>query len=365
LGIEQVAFGLRDRFNVLTNGRRTALPRHRTLRATLDWSYQLLSDPERQLLNCLAIFAGKFSLDAACAVAAESMTVSEIAECIVELVDKSLVIRVEDPVTAEFRLLETTRIYALDRLHESGAVAEVSRRHARYLLGLLATIDEERRSQPTEEYLAAFRRRADEIHVALEWAFSSTGDPEIGLALTIATVPVWFELFQLVVARARLEQALDRAEAGSDQEMRLRVAMGHALWYTDPEDIGIEPAFTRALEIAERTGARTVRTQALWPLWSACRNRGDHTAELAIARQLAAAAESIGDLGDIRLADRMLAITHHCLGDQRIAREFAERGLRHSHDLGSSLGFSYQPEPPRLLMMAQLARVLWLQGFPD
>jgi predicted ATPase len=364
LGIEQVAIGLRDRFNMLTNERRTALPRHRTLRATLDWSYQLLSGVERQLLNRLAIFAGTFSLDAACAVAAEGVTASEVADGVADLVGKSLVIRAVDPVTAQFRLLETTRIYALDRLNESGSLAEVSRCHARYLLGLLATIDEECRSQPTEQYLAAFRRLADEIHVALEWAFSSTGDPEIGLALTIAAVPLWFELFQMMVARAHLEQALGRAEAGSDQEMRLRVAMGHALWYTGPENIGIEPTFTRALEIAERRGSTAGRTWALWGLWSACRSRGDYPAALAMARRFAAAAESAGDLGGIHLADHMLGQTHHCLGDQPIAREFTERALRHPHDLHSSLGLGYQPETP-VWMMGQLARILWLQGFPD
>ena len=110
LGVEQVASGLRDRFDLLTSGRRTALPRHRTLRATLDWSYQLLSEAERDLLRRLAIFAGPFSLDAARAVAArghERRRKSPMA--IADLVGKSLVVRTADPATAEFRLLETTR----------------------------------------------------------------------------------------------------------------------------------------------------------------------------------------------------------------------------------------------------------------
>ena len=155
-----------------------------------------------------------------------------------------------------------------------------------------------------------------------------------------------------------------RAEAGSDQEMRLCVGMGHALWYTDPENIGIEPTFTRALDIAERIGATAGRTWALWGLWSACRSRGDYPAALTMAHRFAAAAESAGDIGGVHLADHMLGQTHHCLGDQPIARAFTERALRHAHHLDSSLGYGYQPETP-VWMMGQLARIRWLQGFPD
>jgi predicted ATPase/DNA-binding winged helix-turn-helix (wHTH) protein len=172
LGIELVAVGLRDLFELLTNQRRTALPRHRTLRATLDWSFELLTEAERELLRRLAIFAGPFSLAAAGAVTGETLTADAIAAVIADLVGKSLVIRTADPATAQFRLLETTRAYALDRLNASGALAEVARRHAGYFLGILATVDELRQSQPADKYLATFRRYADEIHAALEWAFS-------------------------------------------------------------------------------------------------------------------------------------------------------------------------------------------------
>jgi hypothetical protein len=104
--------------------------------------------------------------------------------------------------------------------------------------------------RPPDEFLTAFRRRADEVHGALEWAFSSTGDPAIGLALMLAAEPLWFELFQLEAAHGRLEQALSHADTGSDVEMRLRIALGRVLWYSAPESSAIEPTFTRALEHA-------------------------------------------------------------------------------------------------------------------
>jgi predicted ATPase len=334
------------------------------LRATLDWSFELLTEAERELLRRLAIFAGPFSLTAACAVTGEAMSASTIAVGIADLVGKSLVVRTAEPSTTQFRLLETTRAYALDRLNASGELDEVAHRHADYFLGILATVDDVCQSQPTDEYLPMFRRYADEIHAALEWAFSRAGDPAIGVAMTIAAIPLWFELFQIVVARTRFEQALRCAEPGSDQEMRLRIAIGHALWYIGPESAAIEPIFARALEIAERIGATAVRTQALWGLWASCRCRGDYPAALEMARRFADVAECTGDVGAVHLADRILGLTHHYLGHQPTARELTQRALRHAHHLDSSLGLGYQVETP-VAMAAQLARILWLQGFPD
>jgi predicted ATPase/DNA-binding winged helix-turn-helix (wHTH) protein len=364
LGVEQVASGLRNRFAMLTNGRRTALPRHRTLRATLDWSYQLLSEAERDLLRRLAIFAGPFSLDAARAVAAEVTREVDVTDALGDLVGKSLLVGSADPVNVAFRLLETTRVYAMDRLTESGRLAEVARRHASYFLTTLRTIGDEQRSRHRDEYLAAFRHHADEVHVALDWAFSATGVPAVGVALTIAAVPLWFELFQMPVARRRVEQALPHAETGSEEEMRLCIVLGHAVWYTTPDSEALEPPFARALEIAERTGASTVRTQALWGMWAARRGRGDYHAALESARRYAEAASSTGDPGAIHLGDRILGLTHHILGQQQLARGFAERALRQPRHLDAASGIGLQIETP-VAMRALLARVLWLSGFPD
>ena len=363
LGVERVASGLQDRFALLTTGRRTALPRHRTLRAALDWSYQLLNEAERDLLRRLAIFAGPFSLDAAGAVAAGTSH-AEIADGVAGLVAKSLVFRTTDPAGAEFRLLETNRIYALDRLAESGALASVARSHATYFLTVLQHLGDERRSKASEEYLAASRRRADEVHGALEWAFSSTGDPAIGLALTLAAEPVWFELFQIATARGRVEQALSHADAGSDVEMRLRIALGRVFWYSAPDSDAIEPTFARALEIAERRDVTDVQIQALWGIWAARRGHGDYAAALDVAHRYAEAAANSGSLGAIHLGDRILGLTHHLLGHQAAAREFAARALGQPQHFDPASGIGFQVETPAA-MAALLARTLWLSGLPD
>ena len=119
--------------DLLTGGRRTALPRHQTLRATLDWSYELLTEPERVVLRRLAIFAGTFSLEAAGAVAASSeIAPSDVVDGVSSLVAKSLVAAEVDGTIARYRLLDTTRAYALEKLAESGERELLARRHAEY-----------------------------------------------------------------------------------------------------------------------------------------------------------------------------------------------------------------------------------------
>jgi hypothetical protein len=146
--------------------------------------------------------------------------------------------------------------------------------------------------------------------------------------------------------------------------MRVRVALGHVLWYLAPESDAFEPNFARVAEIAERVGAITVRTQALWGMWAARRRRGDYRAALKVARQHADAAKSTSDLDAMHLGDRILGLTHHLLGHQPLARKFTERALRHPHHLDPTSGTSYQVETP-VAMEAQLARILWLSGLPD
>src|SRR6202035_5120735 len=133
LGVEELALRLDDCFHLLTGGRRTALPRHQTLRATLDWSYQLLPEPERVVLRRLAIFAGGFTLQAASTIAAtDEIAGSDIVDCAANLVAKSLVAADLGGATGWYRLLETTRAYALEKLAQSGEFEQVARRHAKY-----------------------------------------------------------------------------------------------------------------------------------------------------------------------------------------------------------------------------------------
>jgi predicted ATPase len=142
LGVEGLAARLDDRFRLLTGGHRTALPRHQTLRATLDWSYDLLPEPERVVLRRLAIFAGGFTLEAATAIGASTespdIAALDVVDAVANLVAKSLVWAHVGAAVVSYRHLETTRAYAFEKLTESGEFEQVARRHAEYYQNLFA-----------------------------------------------------------------------------------------------------------------------------------------------------------------------------------------------------------------------------------
>jgi predicted ATPase len=138
LGVEAVATHLDDRFRILTGGRCTALPRHQTLRATLDWSYELLSEPERVILRRLAVFACVFRLEAASAViTSPEIAPAEVVDGIANLVAKSLVTLVAGGTVARYRLLDAMRAYGLGKLAESGECQWLARRHAEHCRNLI------------------------------------------------------------------------------------------------------------------------------------------------------------------------------------------------------------------------------------
>jgi predicted ATPase/DNA-binding winged helix-turn-helix (wHTH) protein len=222
LGIEELAARLDDRFHLLTGGRRTALPRQRTLRATLDWSYELLSEAERALLRRLAIFTGGFGLEAANAVGAttEGGATAEggaldVVDSLANLVAKSIVTRDVGSVPVRYRLLDTIRAYALEKLSESGEFGIAARRHAEYFRDLLERAEPEQAIRPTAELIAAYREGINDVRAALDWAFSPGGDATIGVALTIASEPLWFGLSLMDEWRRRVEFALASIPPGA------------------------------------------------------------------------------------------------------------------------------------------------------
>jgi predicted ATPase/DNA-binding winged helix-turn-helix (wHTH) protein len=259
LGIEEVAARLDDRFQLLTDGRRTALPRHQTLRATLDWSYELLPEPERTVLRRLAVFAGPFALEAPIAVVASpEIAPSEVVDGLFNLVEKSLVVaEIDGTVVARYRLLDTTRAYALEKLGDSGERERIARCHAGYYNDLFERAEAEWETRPTPEWAAEYGLQIDNLRAALDWAFSPNGDASIGVALTAAAVPLWLHLSLLDECLGRVERAIAAVEVGTNpdarHEMKLHAALGALLMYTHGKAAvaGAGAAWTRAFEIAE------------------------------------------------------------------------------------------------------------------
>jgi predicted ATPase len=208
------------------------LPRHQTLRATLDWSYALLAEPERIILRRLAIFAGAFSLDAALAIAAHAeMARAKVVDSLFDLVGKSLVVAEVDASSGRYRLLETTRAYALEKLAESDEFEAISRSHAEYYRALFERAEAESEQQPTAEGMADYGRYIDNVRAALDWAFSPEGDGSIGVALTAAAAPYWMHLSLMEECHNRVEQALAALRGGNgDARLEMKLLAMHAAW---------------------------------------------------------------------------------------------------------------------------------------
>jgi predicted ATPase/DNA-binding winged helix-turn-helix (wHTH) protein len=373
LGVEGLAARLDDRFRLLTGGHRTALPRHQTLRATLDWSYELLPETERVVLRRLAIFAGGFTLEAANAIgaSAESPEIAalDVVDGVANLVAKSLVWAHVGGAVVRYRLLETTRAYTFEKLTESGEFEHVARRHAEYYRDLFERAEAEWETRPIAEWLEDYRHWIDNVRAALDWAFSPSGDASIGVALTAASVPLWFQLSLMVECRGRIERALSSLEPGSSlgarREMQLYTALGASSIQIKGHVPETGAAWTNALQLAERLNDVEYQLRALWGLWSYRLSRGEQRAAQGLAQRFSSLAATTADPTDLLIGARLVGVSLHYLGDQTDARRHLERMLSHyvaplyrPH----AIRFQYDQ---RVMARSTLAWILWLQGFPD
>jgi predicted ATPase/DNA-binding winged helix-turn-helix (wHTH) protein len=366
LGLQQVAVRLNDRFNLLTRGLRTALPRHQTLLAALDWSYELLSETEAQMLRYLAVFNGDFSLDVAAAVTGNADVVA-VADSLEGLVVKSLVVADLQAGDDHYRLLDTTRAYAFEKLRAEGEHRNAARRHAEYFRDALVQAEADSNALPQADWLRRYARHLGNIRAGLEWAFSPDGDSEIGAALTAAAVPLWVHLSLFAECRERAALALarldDLAIGPTRLRMQLTAALGWSLMYGQGRARDAGPTLTITLELADRLDDKDYRLRALWGLCIDQFNNGEFSKALEFARRFTQAAKGSSDPTDVMLADRLLAVSLHFLGDQDGARRHIDR-VNASLDLLAEKPKIF-PLDLRTSTHYFRARILWLQGFAD
>jgi predicted ATPase/DNA-binding winged helix-turn-helix (wHTH) protein len=370
LGIRGLATSLKSSFLVLTRGRRTALARHQTMRATLDWSFTVLPIAEQILFRRLAAFNGGFSLEAARAVSCDDQIVrSAIDETIANLVEKSLVTANFVGNNVHYRLLETTRAYGLERLISSGEAEEIARRHASYYREVFDRAEAEWESRPAAEWLDDHAFHIDNLRSALDWSFSAAGDKAIGVALAAAAVPLWFQLSLVDECLNRVQQALSVLDATPEQHLRRRMQLHGALGWPRMRAIAGLPsgaaAWQETLRLAELIGDTDYQQRALWALWVDRTNSGEPRAALLIAERFSALAVATGELAEEKIGDRMRARSLHLLGDLAGARDYIGRMLdRYVPPTKRSHVARFQYDQ-RLVARITLARVLWLQGYAD
>jgi predicted ATPase/DNA-binding winged helix-turn-helix (wHTH) protein len=363
-GLAQLATLIESRLRLTSSGRRTAEPRHQTMQATLDWSYDTLPEPERLVLQRLAVFAGGADLAAVRAVAADA-TNDQIAVVanLARLVDKSLVVAEINDASVRYRLLDTTRSYALDKLTASRTLPVVARSHAEWFLRRLEALSAGE-SASLDEYTADLAN----IRAALDWAASPDGDAAFAVTLTLACVALWMELSLLGECRSRVGNALallDPAGArNSTTELMLTAALGTSLMYTSGPVEAAEALWTRVFELAEEFGDTQYQLRALYGLWLYKILVCEYRAALALARRFHCVAENSNGLPDIGVAHRMTSMALHYLGEQAGTREHAQNSLQSPmSELRWAQTARYgvdQQVGSRVL----LARSLWLLGYP-
>jgi predicted ATPase/DNA-binding winged helix-turn-helix (wHTH) protein len=365
-GIQGLAEHLGDRFRILTGGRRTVLARHRTLAATLDWSYELLPEAERIILRRLAVFSGGVTLEGACVVVADpEIPPAAVVDGLANLVAKSLVSADIGTAKVLYRLLDTTRAYSLGKLGSSGERECISRRHAEYIKALFERA--EWQMLPTDEWMAAYGSQIGDLRAALDWALSSGGDPAIAVGLTVAAVPLWFQLSLIDECRDRVERALALSESVSSrskrQEMQLHAALGWSLMYTPVPVRETGGAWTAALELARDLDDVDYQLRSLWGLWAGSMNNGQFGNAHRLALEFRRLADKMPDPADQHIADRMIGASLHFLGDQAGARRHVEHMLAHYAPPAYGAHIVRFQFDQRVTANITLARVLWLQGF--
>lgn len=372
LAIELVAgqvatYGLRETANLLDSklglqfrGRRTAAPRHQTLKATVEWSYQLLGESQKSLLECLSIFTGPFSLTDAEVIG--SATNTEVAAALEDLVEKSLVVVQRDAGTARYRLLDSTRAYCYERLFSRPELQDLRRRHA----GHVVTILQKRRSEnlPPATAKVENRQLLGDASAALRWSFSSEGDGDLAPILAAGATSLFISLSMLNECRRWCEKGLEILPVNNDTArtaMVLNAALGHSLMLTEGNRDRARLAMQRALELAEQLDDKPNQFRLLCRLHMYFRRTGEVSKLVPIAKQLETLANALGDPAALSAAHTLLSVGYHLIGKQRKAEtHIAVVFHLKEYEKVQPSHYAFHRSP-----YIASARCKWLLGFPD
>lgn len=355
--------------HVLGLGPRTAPVRQQTLFATLDWSYGLLSDAEASILRAVSTFAGYFTLDGAVAVAAsDGLPVGRVIAGLESLADKSLVMADYRRGALHYRLLQSTRTYAAERLEVDGERPRALRRHARYHLDLFERAEPGWPSCDPLEWIPVHAARVDDLRMALAWAFGRDGDAALGIRIVAASLPLWERLPSLSDCRTWVPRALEAmAAAGVDDpvlEMKLTATKAWVKVFAQLLAAETEREWERCLALALRTGTPEFQLRAHWGLAVHQIFTGRHHEALDQLARLEAVAARMEDREAMADGERMTAAAEFYIGRLASAGERLDRlaGRRPSFGKRSRL----QPYLDRAVAIrSSRAPVLWISGFPD
>lgn len=371
LGIKALADRLDDVFRLLRRGRRTALPRHQTLQALLDWSHDLMDEDARTVLHRLSVFRSSFDLQAAADVAGcERVPGHRVIACVLDLVSRSLV-ALEPEGTARYRLLFVARLYAAERLAEDGDAHEVSRRHALHMRDSLARANAELRDPRTTLALwrAAHAMAMPDVRAALDWAHGPGADPLLGAELVIESGRLQLEIGLndeiLPRARAALAALRSHGEPRDDLALRLLTLLCMVEGQCLLDDGPSAEAAPQLEQLGHRIGSPEQQRLALFALCVNAFGRGDYPT--VVSRAAGCASLPMDPLDPSHSSATMMGwrfdtLGRHYLGEHDAAWKGCVRVLEHA---GPWRAGSYVQLPLPVSMGTLQARIRWMQGFAD
>jgi predicted ATPase/class 3 adenylate cyclase len=334
LSVAEIARRLGDRFRLLTGGDRTALPRQQTLRALIDWSYELLTEHERAVLRRLSIFAGSWTVEAAETVGAggEIQTL-DVLDLLTHLVEKSLVTL--DPEGGRYRLLETVRQYAEERLHESGEGDETRTRHLIFYLALAEKARPEFVGPHQGMWLARLDLERENLLAAHAWCDRTETGAEQGLRLVSSVKQYWLNRGLLGLGHRVTVEALARAGAQERSLTRCRALF-------DAGQLGCymgryaeaQGYLEQSLRIAREIGDKRRVAVALQPLGWASLGQGDHGTARGHLEEAVLLARELGDKREHAAALNLLAALHRVEGALDTAERLYDEVLGLAKELG-------------------------------
>ncbi len=334
LSVAQIAARLDDRFRLLTDGSRSALPRHRTLKAAVDWGYQLLSDEEQALLRRLSVFAGGCTLEAAEAVAGR-----DVLDLLANLVDKSLVV-----FSDRYRLLETVRQYAAERLAERGETDEARARHLDYFVKLGEEAEPHNFGGDGDRaWINRLEAENDNLRAAFDFCEADEGRVESALRLATSMHWFWFVRGHLREACGRMAAMLPRrALVPPRVRARALTAAGClSMWVGDYG--GMSALTAESVAIARDLDDLHIHAYALCCLAAATINNGDMATARPLLSEAVALARRCHDAGEMLLVFCLfwLGTGEHGLGEWSAARASLNEGLALARRIGSRPGIGH------------------------
>jgi predicted ATPase/class 3 adenylate cyclase/DNA-binding SARP family transcriptional activator len=344
LPVERIAARLDDRFRLLTGGSRTALPRQQTLRALLDWSYDLLSASERRLLCRLSVFAGGWTLEAAEGVCAgDGIEAGEVFDLLTQLVDKSLVVYEEQEGEARYRLLETVRQYSGDRLLEAGETAAVRGQHTDFFVRLAEQAEPELPGVEQTAWLERLEREHDNLRAALTWS-RAEGQGEAGLRLGGALWWYWAVRGYLGEGREHLAGLLALPPVETRTAARVKALKGAGLLALYQGDLGASRTLLlESVAIFRDLGCKQGIANPVGALGVVAYSQGEHGAARALYEESLAIERERGDQPEIAHVLNHLGRMARTQGDFGTARVLLEESraiflkLGHKQGIGWSL----------------------------